>query len=422
MVQGESYENVTSLRSALLASYHSDVVPLKDQTQPLNINLTLYLYNIPDVDAVKGSLTLSVQILAEWFDEKLTWTPADYDGVSEIFITSSDVWTPFLTIGNPVEFKKLDQSWMQVHYTSDGHAFFSTGDIIQYSCTYYMKYWPFDMQICPLTIFPFRTPTNKVLLSVTDTVVNTDSFKPNPEWTLMSDSITYEVDSSSSISQITYNIRLARQPGFYMLTVIMPISGVAMLMSLVFLLPSESGERMGYSVTIMLALAVFLTVTAADLPKTSEPTPIMCIYIMYNMLICMGSVVLVMLNLGMYHRDHKQKVTLPYKILVQISKCGFCTRNKIVDVTNDTELESGNVKGQKTSPKKISKVGLTKIDVAPRQSSFESQPNDEKDKEITWKDVSFAIDRLALIALLIITSIPSVAIMVYLSLATDFVS
>ena len=47
---------------------------------------------------------------------------------------------------------------------------------------------------------------------------------------------------------------------------------VAVLQSFVLLIPNESGERIGYSVTMLLASVVFLTLVQENLPESSEPS------------------------------------------------------------------------------------------------------------------------------------------------------
>ena len=44
-------------------------------------------------------------------------------------------------------------------------------------------------------------------------------------------------------------------------------------MVLVFLLPTESGERLGYSLTIFLSFNVVLTITSDLMPSTSKEIP-----------------------------------------------------------------------------------------------------------------------------------------------------
>ena len=53
-VGAQTYENTKLLRGNLLANYHRDIRPLANQSEKININVTMYLYGILDVDSVKG--------------------------------------------------------------------------------------------------------------------------------------------------------------------------------------------------------------------------------------------------------------------------------------------------------------------------------------------------------------------------------
>jgi heme A synthase len=43
------------------------------------------------------------------------------------------------------------------------------------------------------------------------------------------------------------------------------------------------GERMGYTITVWLAFAVFLTIVSASLPKSSDTVPVLSVYIMIQL-------------------------------------------------------------------------------------------------------------------------------------------
>ena len=55
----------------------------------------------------------------------------------------------------------------------------------------------------------------------------------------------------------------------------MPIILNSVLMNAVFLLPIESGEKMGYSLTVLLSYVVFLTWVTDNLPPVSTDTSIL---------------------------------------------------------------------------------------------------------------------------------------------------
>jgi hypothetical protein len=49
---------------------------------------------------------------------------------------------------------------------------------------------------------------------------------------------------------------------------------LAFLSAMVFKLPPDSGEKMGFSLTVLLAYAVYLTIISDDMPSTSTSTSV----------------------------------------------------------------------------------------------------------------------------------------------------
>ena len=66
-------------------------------------------------------------------------------------------------------------------------------------------------------------------------------------------------------------IKMKRKPYFVIIIVIIPVMLLSLMSFMVFLLPPESGERMPYSITLLLALIVFLTIISETIPKKSSP-------------------------------------------------------------------------------------------------------------------------------------------------------
>ncbi|XP_052776440.1 neuronal acetylcholine receptor subunit beta-3-like [Mya arenaria] len=182
---GKNYTNVIDLRTALLTDYHADIVPLANQSSTMKVNVTLYLYSLLDVDSVKGSMTMPLMTMCTWMDEQLTWTPSDYGGVEEIAFYQSEVWKPPLSLGTPVEFVIMQNDMMHVIVMYNGMAMMSPGNIIESACTFNMKFWPFDKQVCDVSFWAYDVIDNQVELNIPD-----DGFvslvTKNAEWILES--------------------------------------------------------------------------------------------------------------------------------------------------------------------------------------------------------------------------------------------
>ena len=76
---------------------------------------------------------------------------------------------------------------------------------------------------------------------------------------------------------------------------IIPTIILSLLSVLVFILPSDAGEKIGFSTTILLSLVVFLQMLGDATPPTSDDsaTPIVALFSMFSM-------VLIMLSFGLF--------------------------------------------------------------------------------------------------------------------------
>ena len=79
----------------------------------------------------------------------------------------------------------------------------------------------------------------------------------------------------NDLSDVTITIAIKRKPLFYIFNLIVPCALVLSMILLGFFLPPESGERITLSITILLAMAVFLQVVGESLPRNSETVPLL---------------------------------------------------------------------------------------------------------------------------------------------------
>ncbi|KAL4222511.1 5-hydroxytryptamine (serotonin) receptor 3B [Mactra antiquata] len=418
-VTSQSYENVSTLHDNLLQNYRTNIRPLNDQTGDMIVNVTIILFSIPDVDQVRGAVSFVIQLLVEWFDERMVWTPSDHNNVSDIVLLSQDVWTPSVGIGNPIEMIKFGEKWNQVAYFPDGHAVFGPAAKVETSCSFYLKFWPFDKQICYIKLFSYGFTSNKSILNVPGEAVISTFYTPNGEWDLDTKSITFEYGITNGGKVIIYHFRFTRQSTFYLLTIILPLNAVGALTSLVFLLPSASGERASYSITILLALAVFLTVISEDLPKTSDPIPIMCVFILFGVMISVAGLVIVIFNLILYHRDDKIPISPGYLRIVKLARCKRCFGKRrstsVVSIHNNCNNGEDRENNHNTSVPEYTKNVQSEMVITNKGFSL-----DGREADVTWQDVSDAIDKISFIAMTFLSYIPMTAILVYLATASDF--
>lgn len=73
---------------------------------------------------------------------------------------------------------------------------------------------------------------------------------------------------------LTYTVKIRRRPLFYLNNLILPCIVLALLTSISFLFPPETGERISLVITVLLGMTVFMIVFTEAIPATSESTPL----------------------------------------------------------------------------------------------------------------------------------------------------
>ena len=86
-----------------------------------------------------------------WVDERITWSPADYGGITTQLYQLPDIWYPVLVLGNPYgSVDDVAAKWMTVRYYFNGVALFSPGAVFKATCSVDVTYYPFDKQVSTL--------------------------------------------------------------------------------------------------------------------------------------------------------------------------------------------------------------------------------------------------------------------------------
>ncbi|KOX71213.1 Acetylcholine receptor subunit alpha-like 1 [Melipona quadrifasciata] len=102
---------------------------------------------------------------------------------------------------------------------------------------------------------------------------------------------------------IVFNITLRRKTLFYTVNLIVPCVGISFLSLLVFYLPSDSGEKVSLSISILLSLTVFFLLLAEIIPPTSLTVPLLGKYLLFTMVLVTLSVVVTIAVLNVNFRS-----------------------------------------------------------------------------------------------------------------------
>ena len=84
------------------------------------------------------------------------------------------------------------------------------------------------------------------------------------------------VGSSKDYIHLIYDFTWERQPQYFELNIIVPITLILGVAGWLFWLPVESGEKIGLSMAVLISFSVVHSTILGIVPRTSEQTPALC--------------------------------------------------------------------------------------------------------------------------------------------------
>lgn len=163
-----------------------------------------------------------------------------------------------------------------IRVVNDGTLTWTPGGVYKTQCSTDVTYYPFDTQVCSLILTTWGYTNIEITLNGTD--VDLSYYEPDGEWEFISNSVTSTTRTSgpNTVPQVSFEMKFKRRPAYQVMNTILPMMFLGFLSCFVFRLPTDSGEKMGYSLTTLLAFAVYLTIVSAEMPTTSIHTAFLC--------------------------------------------------------------------------------------------------------------------------------------------------
>ena len=84
-----------------------------------------------------------------------------------------------------------------------------------------------------------------------------------------------EQNNHFTVVEIYFRIALKRKPFYYVLNIIIPAAVLAILSTLTYILPIESGEKLSMGISLLLAFTMFMLILSDNAPQTSDNSPIL---------------------------------------------------------------------------------------------------------------------------------------------------
>ncbi|KAI5616552.1 cholinergic receptor, nicotinic, beta polypeptide 3a precursor, partial [Silurus asotus] len=241
----------------------------------------------------------------EWTDYKLSWNPENYGGITSIRVPSENIWLPDIVLYENADGRFEGSLMTKAIVKYNGTVTWTPPASYKSSCTMDVTFFPFDRQNCSMKFGSWTYDGAMVDLTLVDPYVDRKDFFDNGEWEILdaSGQRGSRRDGIYSYPFLTYSFILKRLPLFYTLFLIIPCLGLSFLTVLVFYLPSDEGEKLSLSTSVLVSLTVFLLVIEEIIPSSSKVIPLIGEYLLFIMIFVTFSIIVTVFVINVHHRS-----------------------------------------------------------------------------------------------------------------------
>ncbi|XP_052383367.1 5-hydroxytryptamine receptor 3A-like isoform X4 [Oncorhynchus keta] len=275
--------------------------PVLDHTHPTMVHLDVYLYAILAVIEKSQTFVPFIWIQLTWNNERIWWDPSQFCGISRISVPKEMLWIPDLLIYEMIE--KDDGPHSPYLYVShDGIVLIEDEMKVVSTCKMDVHKFPFDTQRCNITFSSaIHIVTDIQLIPFSNssrvTQASREVMQTQGEWEFLDMTVSRgKLILDREWDQISYTITMARRPLLHVINFLLPILFFLCLDLASFLISDQRGEKLGFKVTVLLAISVLLLILNDILPSMSNRTPLIatyCIVIFSFMLLSLLETILV---------------------------------------------------------------------------------------------------------------------------------
>ncbi|CAL1535032.1 unnamed protein product [Lymnaea stagnalis] len=321
--QGQSYSQTNLIFKDKLdsATYNTEVRPLVDQSKILYVPVSFEIVSIVEINDVTQSFVANGFLGFYWYDEVVVWDSAGYGGQRVIHPLPEQIWRPRVVLMNTLGARDLfDDDKAPVFVYNNGSTIWAPGSLFPASCELHLTDYPFDTQTCVIKLVAMTYTVEELQFVAAFPKVSQTYFITNGEWSIEDTdlSIGSLTSGSLNLSTIELTFYLKRRPSFLLLNIVLPVVFLSFLNILVFVIPVESGEKIGYGITVLLALSVYMSIVSGMLPMSSLTLPNVTIYLFILLIMSMLTVIDSIIIVFLHHME--EKVALKRKVQTKFQR------------------------------------------------------------------------------------------------------
>ena len=247
-------------------------------------------FKVESVAAAAGAMRLKIWFRLQWTDSRLSWNESEFGGITQMWMNEIDgssengaleIWVPDLTPYNTRDPIVRSLEPVQALVYSNGRVFWSRPGILDIMCKFSgLSAFPFDAMQCGIDVGGWMISGGYQGIELMGGGYQFSNQEPTAGTSYQEYSIRkveakienyfYACCPSEPWPVINYVITLRRATQYYMSTILLPCITLTLLSFCVFWMSFEVGERLGFGITIVLALEVTKVVIYTYVPVCGE--------------------------------------------------------------------------------------------------------------------------------------------------------
>lgn len=300
----------------LFNDYNPDVRPTLEYQHTLLVNVSVNLIALHSLEERSQTLSATIWIDLEWTDVHLTWNRSEYNNIQSIIVPADKIWNPDICVTNEVTNNKC------LVRSDDGKALLEhNGKVtiwwnkeVKSGCDVDISQYPFDTQNCAIKIGTWYSVDEKIKLERKSDKLDFDNYSPNEEWDIVFSNVTeIPVEDELNFTDLKFSMVIDRRPLFYLYSTVLPILLLSVLNMVCFVVPVESGEKIGMTMAIFLTFAVFMSMISSNIPRSSEHVFKFGIFMTMHLLMSGLTIIVEVLVTNIYYKPKDMKMNRVYE-------------------------------------------------------------------------------------------------------------
>nr|KAI8731043.1 neuronal acetylcholine receptor subunit alpha-7-like [Biomphalaria glabrata] len=256
-----TYERIRSdlmKRSVAVQKYPPELDCTDDK--PFRMSYNLFLIDVLDVDQINQLMTVLAYVQIEWSQNDLSWNSTEYDNIESVLLDSSTIWVPTLRILVGSKDSHLYEMNNKLVVSSSGVVRAQGISYVTFRCKIDVKKYPFDSQTCSFGIYKENLMLAKIEVdpNCERSSASNQDYITEGEW----ETLDYFCEPFQDLNHEKYprySFVVRRRRVYYVITVVFPMVLTSVMIPLVFLIPTKTGEKISYLVTMFTSTAIFLS-------------------------------------------------------------------------------------------------------------------------------------------------------------------